>query len=106
VYEVSEEQEIPEGMVEIKISPMTYFCIHHPKGKDIGHTYSEIYQWMKENHDYSPLIEDGTKYYDDLPIKHERYPHDIDLIDPHLDILIPLAKKRAKKGPIRPGWVL
>jgi predicted transcriptional regulator YdeE len=96
VYEVSHEQEVPEGMEEIKINPMTYFCIQHPKGKDIGHTYSEIYQWMKENGEYTPWTEAGTEYYDDLPIKHERYPHDRDLKDPHFDILIPLVKKRAQ----------
>ncbi|XXM71092.1 GyrI-like domain-containing protein [Lysinibacillus sphaericus] len=93
VYKVSLEQEIPEGMVEIKVSPMTYFCIHHPKGRDIGHTYSEIYQWLKENGEYAPWVEEGMKYYDDLPIKHERYPNDRDLNDPHFDILIPLEKK-------------
>ncbi|OAT82615.1 transcriptional regulator [Bacillus sp. MKU004] len=93
VYEVSPEQEIPAGMEEINVSPMTYFCVHHPKGKDIGHTYTAIYHWMKENGEYTPFTEAGTKYYDDLPIKHERYPYKRDLKDPHFDILIPLTKK-------------
>jgi predicted transcriptional regulator YdeE len=93
VYEVSPNQRIPEGMVEILVPPMTYFRIHHPKGKDIGHTYAYIYQWMKENGEYAPYVEYDAEFYDDLPIKHEQYPHDRDLNDPHFDILIPVMKK-------------
>ncbi|MGR3764304.1 GyrI-like domain-containing protein [Rossellomorea sp. NS-SX7] len=93
VYEVGAKQQIPDGMREIVVKPMTYFRIHHHKGGDIGHTYAKIYQWMKENGEYTPLFESEAVYYDDLPIKHERYPDDRDLNDPHFDIYIPIKKK-------------
>lgn len=92
VYEVSEEQQIPNEMVEINIPKMTYLMIKHNKGQDIGETYGKIYQWFKEN-DYLPYKETNVEYYDDLPIKHERYPNDRDLNDPHFDIFIPITKK-------------
>ncbi|MFO1446208.1 AraC family transcriptional regulator [Bacillus sp. Bva_UNVM-123] len=92
VYEVSEEQQIPNEMIEINIPKMTYLMIKHNKGQDIGETYGKIYQWFKEN-DYLPYKETNVEYYDDLPIKHERYPNDRDLNDPHFDIFIPITKK-------------
>jgi predicted transcriptional regulator YdeE len=94
VYEVNAEQEIPEGMEEILVPQMHYFKIHHQKGSDIGHTYIKIHQWMKENREYKPYVESGPEYFDDLPIKHERYPHDRDLNDPHFYILIPVKKEK------------
>ncbi|WP_257350647.1 GyrI-like domain-containing protein [Pseudalkalibacillus decolorationis] len=93
VYEVRDEQQLPEGMVEINVPEMTYLKTHHNKGENIGETYFKIHQWVKEN-DYEPYKETGIDYYDDLPIKHERYPHDRDLKDPHFDILIPVVKKK------------
>lgn len=92
VYEVSEEQQLPEGMVEINVPQMTYLTTHHRKDQIIGQTYDEIYQWLKEN-DYEPLRESDVEYYDRLPIKHERYPHDRDVNHPHFDIFIPISKK-------------
>ncbi|TLS36960.1 GyrI-like domain-containing protein [Pseudalkalibacillus caeni] len=92
VFEVGEEQEVPEGMVEIKVPEMTYIITHHKKGKDIGESYQNLYQWFKES-EYSPYTETDLTYYDDLPIKHERYPVGRDLEDPHFDILIPVIKK-------------
>lgn len=92
VYEVGKEQQLPNGMVEIYVPKMIYFVTQHIKGQQIGETYGKIYQWFKEN-DYTPYIESGVKYYDDLPIKHERYPINRDLNDPHFDILIPIVKK-------------
>ena len=93
VYEVSEEQQLPEGMVEINVPQMTYLTTHHRKDQIIGQTYNEIYQWLNENH-YEPFRESDVEYYDRLPIKHERYPHDRDVNHPHFDILIPISKKR------------
>jgi predicted transcriptional regulator YdeE len=92
VFEVDNQQELPSGMVQITVPEMTYLKVTHPKGRDIGATYTEIYQWFKEC-DYRPLKEKGIEYYDDLPIKHERYPVDRDLEDPHFDILIPVLQK-------------
>ncbi|MCA1053759.1 GyrI-like domain-containing protein [Rossellomorea aquimaris] len=90
VFEVSGEEIVPEDMVEINIPSMSYLKVHHPKGEDIGATYSKIYQWMKENEMYTTDVEEGITYFDDLPIKHERYPLDRDLKAPHFDILIPI----------------
>lgn len=91
VYEVKGPQQVPEGMVEINIPELTYLMTHHEQGRDIGETYTNIYHWFKEN-DYKPYI-DERKYFDDLPIKHERYPADRNLKNPHFDILIPIEKK-------------
>ncbi|MDN4607832.1 GyrI-like domain-containing protein [Sporosarcina highlanderae] len=95
VYEVSEEQQIPEGMREIHVPEMTYLMIHHQKEQNIGQTYDNIFYWLKES-DYEPLREPDVEYFDRLPIKHERYPHDRDVNHPHFDILIPISKKLTK----------
>jgi predicted transcriptional regulator YdeE len=92
VYEVIEEQKLPVGMIEIKVPEMTYLRTQHKKGENIGQTYQNISQWMNES-DYKPFEEPNIKYYDELPIKHEKYPHDRDLNDPHFEILIPIVKK-------------
>jgi predicted transcriptional regulator YdeE len=91
VFRVQEQQEVPDGMVDIRVAEMTYLKVSHEKGQDIGHTYTKIYQWFKQN-DYIPFMESGVDYYDDLPIKHERYPVNRDLNDPHFEILIPVHK--------------
>jgi predicted transcriptional regulator YdeE len=91
VYEVNEEQEIPEGMIEIKVPEMTYLRTQHKKGENIGQTYQNISEWINES-DYKAFKEPYIKYYDELPIKHEKYSHDRDLNDPHFDILIPIVK--------------
>ncbi|WP_223701788.1 GyrI-like domain-containing protein [Sutcliffiella deserti] len=91
VFEVELKQEIPDEMEEIIVPEMQYLKVQHEKGKDFGHTYSKIYQWFKES-DYIPYTEQNVEYYDDLPIKHERYPIDRDLNDPHFEILIPVIK--------------
>ncbi|MGM0877803.1 MAG: GyrI-like domain-containing protein [Bacillota bacterium] len=93
VYEVSEEHLLPDGMVEINVPKMTYLMTYHKKGQDIGQTYGKIFQWLK-NSDYDPYIEPDVQYYDDLPIKHERYPNDRDFNNPHFDILIPIIKRK------------
>lgn len=93
VYEVSEVQQLPTGMVEINVPEMTYLKTHHQKGQDIGQTYKKILQWLKES-DYLPYREPDVEYYDDLPIKHERYPDERDDSDPHFDILIPIMKRK------------
>lgn len=92
VYEVSEEQQLPEDMVQINISEMTYLKIHHEKDQDIGQTYDMIFQWLTES-DYELYQEPDVEYYDRLPIKHERYPVDRDVDYPHFDILIPITKR-------------
>ena len=92
VYEVSEEQQLPDGMVEINVPEMTYIMTHHKKDQDIGQTYEKIFQWLKNSY-YDPYIEPNVEYYDDLPIKHERYPNDRDVNNPHFDILIPIFKR-------------
>jgi predicted transcriptional regulator YdeE len=92
VYEVEEDQVIPAGMTEIKVPAMSYLKVHHPKGKNIGDTYTEIYQWFKDS-DYTPYRENDVDYYDELPIKHERYPRDRDINNPHFEIFIPLIEK-------------
>lgn len=91
VYEVTEEQQVPEGMIEIYVPEMTYLVTSHPKGENIGETYSKISSWMQDG-EYEPFVETDITYYDSLPIKHERYPANRDLEDPHFDILIPITK--------------
>ncbi|SFJ86770.1 Predicted transcriptional regulator YdeE, contains AraC-type DNA-binding domain [Halobacillus dabanensis] len=93
VYEVSEKQEIPDGMVEVRVPEWTYGKTKHHKGKDIQKTYTDLHQWLFES-DYKALREPGVDYYDPyMPIKHEYYPLDRDPDDPHFDILIPIVKK-------------
>lgn len=93
VYEVSEEQEIPEGMIEIKVPEWTYVKTKHYKGKDISKTYTNLHQWLFDS-DYTTYREDGVAYYDPyMPIKHEYYPVDRDRNDPHFEIYLPIVKK-------------
>ncbi|MCG7342566.1 GyrI-like domain-containing protein [Sporosarcina sp. ACRSL] len=92
VYEVSEEQQLPEGMIEINVPKMTYVMIHHEKDQNIGQSYDNIFQWLQES-DYELYREPNVEYYDRLPIKHERYPYDRDVNKPHFDILIPISKR-------------
>ena len=91
VYEVNKSQQISAGMIEIIIPELTYLHVYHERGRDIGETYTQIYRWFKEI-SYIPY-KDERKYYDELPVKHERYPADRDLSDPHFDILIPVVKR-------------
>jgi predicted transcriptional regulator YdeE len=91
-YEVTNSQIIPSGMVEIVIPELTYLVTKHQKGEDIGQTYHHILNWF-ENSQYKPYKAANKTYYDSLPIKHEKYPVDRDLTDPHFDILIPIIKK-------------
>lgn len=92
VYVVSDEQQLPKGMVEIYVPEMTCLMIHHKKDHNIGQTYDEIFQWLQES-DYEPFREPNLEYYDRLPIKHERYPIDRDFNNPHFDIIIPISKR-------------
>ncbi|MFG6149732.1 GyrI-like domain-containing protein [Halobacillus sp. B23F22_1] len=92
VYEVEREAEIPEGMIEFNMPRQTYVKVHHHKGKDIGLTYAHIREWFKTS-PYVPYREKGVTYFDELPIKHEHYPKDRDINDPHFHILIPIVKK-------------
>ena len=91
-YEVSDEQKVPAGMIEIKVPEQTYIVTQHNKGENIGETYQNIITWLA-NSEYAPYKEPGVKYYDELPIKHERYPADRDKEDPHFEILIPVVKR-------------
>ncbi|MEI5908987.1 GyrI-like domain-containing protein [Bacillus spongiae] len=92
VYEVSEEQEIPEGMIEIKVPEWTYVKTTHNKGEDIEKTYTDLHQWLFDS-DYTTFKEAGVDYYDPMPIKHEYYPVNRDQNDSHFDIYIPIEKK-------------
>lgn len=91
-YEVTDDQHVPEGMIELHVPEMTYLITEHQKGENIGQSYEDIYQWLQENH-YVPFREQGVEYFDKLPIKHERYPVDREEEDPHFDILVPITKK-------------
>jgi len=93
VYEVSEEQEIPDGMIEIRVPEWTYVRTTHNKGEDVQKTYTDLHQWLFDS-DYTALREAGVGYYDPyMPIKHEYYPVNHDLNDPHFDIYIPIVEK-------------
>ncbi|WP_419883153.1 GyrI-like domain-containing protein [Peribacillus sp. B-H-3] len=92
VYKVSEEQEIPDGMIEIRVPEWTYVKTTHEKGKDIKKTYEELHQWLFAS-DYTIVKEPDVEYYDPyMPIKHEYCPVDHDPNDPHFDIYIPIVK--------------
>ncbi|MBP1949628.1 GyrI-like domain-containing protein [Virgibacillus litoralis] len=91
-YEVSEEQEIPDGMIEIKVPAWTYVKTTHNKGEDISNTYTNLHKWLF-NSDYTAYREANVTYHDPyMPIKHEHYPVDRDPNDPHFDIYIPIVK--------------
>lgn len=92
VYEVEEQQQVPDGMVEINVPSHTYLRTFHQKGANIGQTYEKLYRWILES-DYIPFEDPSLTYYDVLPIKHERYPLDRDLNDPHFEVLIPIQKR-------------
>ncbi|MDQ0257733.1 putative transcriptional regulator YdeE [Evansella vedderi] len=93
VYEVSEEQEVPAGMIEIRVPKWTYVKTTLNKGEDIRKTYTDLHQWLFDS-DYTAYREPGVDYYDRyMPIKHEHYPVDRDTNNPHFDIYIPIVKK-------------
>jgi predicted transcriptional regulator YdeE len=92
VFEVTEEQELPDGMIEIRVPEWTYVRTTHNKGQDIQKTYTDLHNWVF-NSDFTPLREAGVEYYDDMPIKHEHYPVDREREDEHFDIYIPIVKK-------------
>lgn len=93
VYEVSNKQEVPNGMIEINVPTLKYVKTTHNKGEDIQNTYTNLHKWFFES-DYLPYKEMGVDYYDSIPIKHERYPVDRDPNDPHFEIYIPIVKKK------------
>lgn len=84
VYEVQDEQQLLDNMVEINIPEMAYLVVKH-KGESIEDTYEKIMKWIKES-DYMPFREKGVVYYDELPIKHERYSSG----ESDFEILIPI----------------
>jgi len=86
VYEVYDQQELPDNMVEIHIPEMTYLVVKH-KGDTIEETYEEIMKWLSKS-DYEPFREKNVEYYDELPIKHERYVSG----KTDFEILIPINK--------------
>lgn len=86
VYEVEDKQPLLDGMVEISVPKMTYLVIKHREGS-IAETYEKIIEWIKES-EYVPLKENGVEYYDELPIKHEKYLKD----ESYFEILIPIKK--------------
>lgn len=93
MFEVSENQGIPDGMIELFVPKMTYVKVTHHKGEDITTTYSKLHQWLFES-DYTAFTDAGVTYFDPyMPIKHEHYPLDRDPKDPHFDIYIPIVKK-------------
>ncbi|WP_409294200.1 GyrI-like domain-containing protein [Peribacillus sp. SCS-26] len=93
VYQVSEEQELPQGMLEIRIPEWTYVKTVHNKGNDVQNTYTDLHQWLFDS-DYTAYREPGVEYYDPyMPIKHEYCPVERDPEDPHFDIYIPVVKK-------------
>lgn len=93
VYEVSEEQEIPEGMIEIRVPEWTYVMTAHRKGEDVEKTYTDLHHWLFAG-EYTALREADVDYSDPyMPIKHEYYPAAQDPDDLHFDIYIPIVKK-------------
>ncbi|WP_085990867.1 GyrI-like domain-containing protein [Oceanobacillus senegalensis] len=94
MFEVSDEQDIPDGMIEINVPEWTYVKTTHNKGEDIAKTYSDLHQWLFKS-DYTAYREVGVDYYDPyMPIKHEYYPVDCNPNDPHFEIFIPIIKKQ------------
>ncbi|WP_235600041.1 GyrI-like domain-containing protein [Alkalihalobacillus trypoxylicola] len=92
VFEVSDEQPLLEGLVELHVPELTYLITEHLKGEDIGKTYDEIASVLKDS-EYIPYKAPAIEYFDSLPIKHERYPVNRDKSDPQFQILIPIMKK-------------
>lgn len=88
--EVSTEQSLLDGLEELSFPEQDYLLTTH-KGESIVATYEEITEWL-ENSDYTPLMEEGMYYYDNLPIKIEKHVYPTsDLLK--YDILIPVEKK-------------
>jgi predicted transcriptional regulator YdeE len=93
LYEVSEEQDIPDGMIEIRVPELTYVKTTHHRGNNIQKTYTDLHKWLFES-DYTAFREAGVDYYDPyMPIKYEHYPVDRDSNDPHFEIYIPIIRK-------------
>ena len=90
VYEVSDKQEIPDGMVEILVPELTYLKTTHKSGGDIQDTYLELGKWIQINN-YTPFKQPGVTYYDKyMPIKHEYYAIDSNKEYIQYDIYIPI----------------
>ncbi len=89
VYEVDETQKIPDGMIEFWVPESTYVHVSHPKGRSIGQTYHDIFEWISKSK-YKLKLDPNVKYYDPLPIKHEVYMSGRDLNNPYFEIYIPV----------------
>lgn len=93
VYEMSEEQEVPDGMIELWVPEWTYVKTTHNKGEDVQKTYTDLHQWLFDS-EYTAYREAGVDYYDSyMPIKHEHYPVERVPNDSNFDIYIPIVKK-------------
>ncbi len=92
VYEVDDNQKIPEGMIEFLVPESTYLHVSQPKGKSIGQTYHDIFEWVLKSK-YQLKLDSKIKYYDPLPIKHEIYMSGRDLNNPYFEIYIPIEEK-------------
>lgn len=92
VYEVDDKQTVPEGMIEFIVPESLYLHVSHPKGKSIGETYHDIFEWILKS-EYQLKLEPNVKYYDPLPIKHEVYMSGRDLNNPYFEIYIPIEKR-------------
>ncbi len=93
VYEVSDQQEIPKGMIEFLVPASTYLHVSHPKERSIGQTYHDIFEYISKSN-YKLKLDPHTKYYDPLPIKHEVYMSGRDLKNPYFEIYIPIEEEK------------
>lgn len=86
MYEVTGKQVKPSNMVERIIPEMTYVIVrHHLNDERIEKIYKQIDNWLEKS-DYEPYFETDREYYDSLPIKHEVYYSDKDLIEIRIPI--------------------
>ncbi|WP_035531373.1 effector binding domain-containing protein [Halobacillus kuroshimensis] len=91
-FQVDESVEIPSTMNIQTIPEQTYLHVQYLKEKNVADTYTAVYQWFK-NTGRQPHREPGVEYYDDLPIKFEKYPVPRKMDHHDFDIYIPLLQR-------------
>lgn len=93
VYEVTDQQQLPDNMVEVNIPKMTYLTTKY-EGGSIEEIYIKMKNWVDESQEeYKLFTEVDVTYYDELPIKFEKHTQYSDPNQLHFEVFIPLVKR-------------
>ncbi|PAK49433.1 GyrI-like domain-containing protein [Paenibacillus sp. 7541] len=82
--EVEKVGDIPEGMVAIAVPELTYATCHHAKQQNIQQSYTNVYNWIREQ-GYQEKAPDGLTHLEQYPMEQDPYDD-----QPEFVIMIPV----------------